>query len=72
MPRARSKARTVARYSAIGAGISVQGTIAAAEKLTIEGTVESTLLQVGDLSISHGGLFKGTVEVEDAEISGML
>ena len=54
----------------VGKGISLQGTVTEAEKLIIEGTMESQLLQAQELVISHSGVFKGEVQVEDAEIAG--
>jgi cytoskeletal protein CcmA (bactofilin family) len=58
------------RTLVVGKGISLQGTVTEAEKLIIEGTMESQLLQAQELVISHSGVFKGEVEVEDAEIAG--
>jgi len=43
-----------------------------AERLVIEGTMESQLLQAQELVISHSGVFKGEVQVEDAEIAGVF
>ena len=56
----------------VGKGISLQGTVTEAEKLIIEGTMESQLLQAQELVISHSGVFKGEVQVEDAEIAGVF
>lgn len=70
---ARGPARAEAtdrRTMIIGKGISLQGTVTEAEKLVIEGTMESQLLQAQELVISHSGVFKGEVQVEDAEIAG--
>jgi len=72
---ARGPARTEAaerRTMIIGKGISLQGTVTEAEKLVIEGTMESQLLQAHELVISHSGVFKGEVQVEDAEIAGVF
>ena len=77
-PAAMAPARPVARDPAerriliVSRGISVQGTINDAERVVVEGTVEATLLQATELSITHGGMFKGSVEVEDAEIGGTI
>lgn len=70
---ARGAARPEAadrRTLVIGKGISLQGTVADAERLMIEGTMESQLLQANELLISHSGVFKGEAQVEDAEIAG--
>ena len=74
MPPARPVARDPAdrRTLVVGRGISVQGTIQDAERLVVEGLVEATLLQATELSITQGGMFKGAVEVEDAEIAGTI
>jgi cytoskeletal protein CcmA (bactofilin family) len=69
----RGPARTEAadrRTMVIGKGISLQGTVADAERLIIEGTMESQLLQAQELVIGHSGVFKGEAQVEDAEIAG--
>lgn len=58
------------RTLVVGKGISLQGTVTEAEKLIIEGTMESQLLQAQELVITHSGVFKGEVQVEDAEIGG--
>jgi cytoskeletal protein CcmA (bactofilin family) len=60
------------RTLVVGKGISLQGTVTEAEKLIIEGTMESQLLQAQELVISHSGVFKGEVQVEDAEIAGVF
>lgn len=79
-PAARPVApgRTLARDPAerrtlvVGHGISVQGTVQDAERLVVEGTVEATMIHATELSIAPGGVFKGEVEVEDAEIAGTI
>ena len=56
----------------VGRGISVQGTVQDAERLVVEGTVESEMIHATELSVSPGGMFKGEVEVEDAEVAGTI
>lgn len=56
----------------VGRGISVQGTVQDAERLVVEGTVEASMIHAAELSISPGGVFKGEVEVEDAEVAGTI
>lgn len=65
-PAAQPERRTLV----VGKGISLQGTVTEAERLVIEGTMESQLLQAQELVITHAGVFKGEVQVEDAEIAG--
>ncbi len=60
------------RTLVVGRGISVQGTVADAERLVVEGTVEASMIHAAELSIAQGGVFKGEVEVEDAEIGGTI
>ena len=38
----------------------------------VEGTVDATKMYATEFSISHGGVFKDEVEVEDAEIGGTI
>ena len=74
MPPARLPAREAGerRTLVVGRGISVQGTVQDAERLVVEGMVEASSLHATELSITHGGVLKGEVEVEDAEISGLM
>lgn len=60
------------RTLVVGRGISVQGTVQDAERLVVEGTVEATMIHASELSIAPGGVFKGEVEVEEAEIAGTI
>jgi cytoskeletal protein CcmA (bactofilin family) len=60
------------RTLVVGRGISVQGTVQDAERLVVEGTVEASMIRATELSIAPGGVFKGEVEVEDAEIAGTI
>ena len=68
MPQSGGERRTLV----VGRGISVQGTITDAERLVVEGTVEASSLNAAELQIAQGGVLKGQVEVEDAEISGLM
>jgi cytoskeletal protein CcmA (bactofilin family) len=68
-PRDEAARRTLV----VGRGISVQGTVQDAERLVVEGTVEATMINgLTELSITHGGVFKGEVEVDEAEIAGTI
>jgi cytoskeletal protein CcmA (bactofilin family) len=60
------------RTLVVGRGISVQGTVQDAERLVVEGTVEASLIHATELVVSPGGMFKGGVEVENAEIVGTI
>ena len=67
-PRETAERRTLV----VGRGISVQGTVTEAERLVVEGTVEASMIHATELSIALGGVFRGEVEVEDAEIAGTI
>ena len=58
------------RTLVVGRGISLQGTVQDAERLVVEGTVETSMIHAADLTIPLGGVFKGEAEVEDADIAG--
>src|SRR5271166_5672474 len=78
IPVAPANARTVPLLSSerrtlvVGRGISVQGTVQDADRLLVEGTVEASTMHATELSIALGGMFKGTAEVQDAEIAGTV
>ena len=55
-----------------GRGISLQGTVQDAERLVVDGTVEASMIRATELSVSPGGMFKGEIEVEDAEVAGTI
>jgi len=67
-PRDPSERRTLV----VGRGISVQGVVQDAERLVVEGTVEATMIHATELAITPGGVFKGEVEVEEAEVAGTI
>jgi len=60
------------RTLVVGRGISVQGMVQDAERLVVEGTVEATMIHAAELCVSPGGIFKGEVEVEMAEVAGTI
>jgi cytoskeletal protein CcmA (bactofilin family) len=68
-PRAEAGER---RTLVVGRGISLQGTVADAERLVVEGTVESQMIQATELFVAQSGVFKGEMQVEDAEIAGLF
>jgi cytoskeletal protein CcmA (bactofilin family) len=74
LPPIRPQARDPSerRTLVVGRGISVQGTVQDAERLVVEGTVEASMIHATELAISPGGIFKGEIEVEDAEIAGTI
>ena len=60
------------RTLVVGKGISLQGTVTDAERLVVEGTVESQMISAAELFVSHSGVCKGELHVEDAEIAGVF
>jgi len=60
------------RTLVVGRGISLQGTVSDAERLVVEGTVESEMIQAAELFVAQSGVFRGEVQVEDAEIAGLF
>jgi cytoskeletal protein CcmA (bactofilin family) len=61
------------RTLVVSRGISVQGVVQDAERLVVEGTVEASSINgLVELSIAPGGVFKGEVEVDEAEIAGTI
>ncbi len=53
-------------------GIQYSGRIGPCERLTVEGVVETELDGCRVLAVAAGGVFRGTADVETAEISGTL
>jgi cytoskeletal protein CcmA (bactofilin family) len=71
-PHAPNRQSADRRTLVVGRGISVQGVVQDAERLVVEGTVESTMIHAAELVVAQGGVFRGEVEVEDAEIGGTV
>jgi len=71
-PGTPSRAPAERRTMVIGRGISVHGTIQDAERLEVQGIVEAKMIHATELSIAQGGMFRGEVEVEEAEIAGTI
>ena len=60
------------RVLTVGNDILLKGEIATCDRLVIEGKVDATLKDVHTVELAQTGSFKGTAEVEDAEISGLF
>jgi cytoskeletal protein CcmA (bactofilin family) len=60
------------RVLTVGNDILLKGEIATCDRLVIEGRVEAKLSEVHTVEIAEVGSFKGTAEVEDAEVSGLF
>jgi len=74
VPPARAPGREAAerRTLVVGRGIAVQGIVQDAERLVVEGTIEATMIHAQELAVAPGGVFKGEIEVEDAEVAGTI
>jgi cytoskeletal protein CcmA (bactofilin family) len=60
------------RILTVGNDILLKGEIATCDRLVIEGSVDARLNDVHTVEIAETGSFKGTAEIEDAEISGLF
>ncbi|WP_445599395.1 bactofilin family protein [Azospirillum sp. A39] len=70
-PPAPAPAATVEqRRLTVGRDISLSGEIASCDVLVVEGTVEAKLRDGRNIEIAESGLFKGSVEIDEADIGG--
>jgi cytoskeletal protein CcmA (bactofilin family) len=68
----KASQKTNRRVLTVGNDILLKGEIATCDRLVIEGRVEAKLSDVHTVEIAECGSFKGTAEVEEAEISGVF
>ncbi len=68
-PRSASREATPSGTLIIGRDIQVKGEIESCQSLIVEGRVEASLA-AETLHVLNGGLFKGSAEVERADIAG--
>ena len=68
-PIRQEPAREV-RKLIVGREITLSGEIAACDHLIVEGTVEASVKECHRLEVSEAGLFRGAVEIHEAEIAG--
>src|SRR5262252_3826080 len=54
----------------VGRGITLLGEVSSCERLYIEGSVEANLTNCRVIEIAEGGLFKGSMTIEEAEVRG--
>ena len=69
-PVASSNASASKRVLTVGHDIHMKGEISTCDRLVIEGSVDAELKDVHTVELAQTGSFKGTAEIEDAEISG--
>lgn len=60
------------RVLTVGNDIHMKGEISTCDRLVIEGSVDATLKDVHTVELAQTGAFKGTAEIQDAEISGIF
>jgi cytoskeletal protein CcmA (bactofilin family) len=58
------------RRLVVGRDISLAGEIGSCDVLVVEGTVEAKLREGHSIEITETGLFRGSVEIDDADIGG--
>ncbi len=68
-PVRQETARDV-RKLIVGRDITLSGEIVACDHLIIEGTVEASVKECHRLEVAEAGLFRGTVDINEAEIAG--
>ena len=68
-PIRQEPAREV-RKLIVGRDITLSGEIAACDHLIVEGTVEASVKECHRLEVAEAGLFRGAVEIHEAEIAG--
>ena len=56
----------------VGEGISLLGDIKSCNRLVVEGSLDGTLHDGGQMQIAEGGHFKGNASVEQGEVSGQF
>jgi cytoskeletal protein CcmA (bactofilin family) len=54
----------------VGRGIVLNGQITSCDMLVVEGKVEATLTETRAMEIAETGVYKGSAEIDEAEISG--
>ncbi len=69
-PGPRAAEQEPMRKLIVGRDISLAGEISTCDYLIVEGTVEAKVREGRRMEISDTGLFKGSVEIEEADIAG--
>ncbi len=72
MPSASSISKEAKRVLTVGPEILMKGEVTTCDRLVIEGKVDATVTDVQIMELAEGGSFKGTAQVEYAEISGIF
>ncbi len=69
-PQAYNSSDDNMRKLTVGPGIAFNGEISACDYLVVEGTVEAKVKEGRRLEIAESGLYRGTVEIDEADIAG--
>lgn len=69
-PAGSSEVPTESKKLIVGRDIVLSGQITSCEKLIVEGRVEASLTDTRAIEIAESGHFKGTAEIESADIAG--
>ncbi len=72
MPSVPSPAKDARRVLTVGPEILMKGEVTTCDRLVIEGKVDANVNDVQIMELAESGSFKGTAQVEYAEISGVF
>jgi cytoskeletal protein CcmA (bactofilin family) len=71
-PPPSRRSETGLRQLTVGREISLSGEIASCDTLIVEGSVEANLQNCRDVDIAETGLFKGSAEIDNADVRGIF
>jgi len=71
-PAPTRRSETGLRQLTVGREISLSGEIASCDTLIVEGSVEANLQNCRDVDIAETGLFKGSAEIDNADVRGVF
>jgi len=71
-PPPSRRSETGLRQLTVGREISLSGEIASCDTLIVEGSVEANLQNCRDVGIAETGLFKGSAEIDNADVRGVF
>jgi cytoskeletal protein CcmA (bactofilin family) len=71
-PDAAKPSQVEGKKLMVGRDIFLSGEIAACDLLVVEGKIEATLRNSNTVEIAESGMFKGTAEIEKADVSGLF
>lgn len=72
LPSTTALSKEAKRVLTVGPEILMKGEVTTCDRLVIEGKVDATVTDVQIMELAEGGSFKGTAQVEFAEISGIF